>query len=71
MRKPLPNPFIPRPLDQDTLLEALPSDLVPRTADAIEPEPDIVPHAPTVSEIDQSFLDLLADLSEPHPSESE
>lgn len=71
MRKLLPNPFMQRPLDQDVLLESLPSDLVPRTADALEPEPELAPHAPTVSEIDQSFLDLLADLSEPHASERE
>ncbi|RYD68917.1 MAG: hypothetical protein EOP84_29465 [Verrucomicrobiaceae bacterium] len=62
---------MPKLLDQDTLLESLPSDRVPRTADAIEPEPELVPHVQTVSEIDQSFLDLLADLSEPHTSESE
>lgn len=66
MRKLLPNPFMPGPIDQDAFLAALPAELVPRENDMSEPQANVA--APTQAngenEVDQSFLELLADLAE-------
>lgn len=72
MRDPLPNPFMPGPIDQDSFIAALPAELVPRDVAAVAPKEN-EPMAASAKEddIDQSFLDLLADLAEAQAEQSD